>query len=101
MVGIFWTWNPVWYVLIFILIAIWLPIFLYRKSWKRKGEWKKQIVFAIAGFLVAVTMEGFGITMDAWHYTGGDWPAVLFIFYFFGGFTGFQIYKIIDERLRK
>lgn len=53
------------------------------------------------GFFVPSTMDFLGVTLNAWHYTDGDWPAILFVFYFFSGFTAFQLYKLIDERWPK
>ena len=101
MVGVVWTWNPWWYFQVAIGIFIWLLLFLYRKSWKRKGEINEQILFGFLSLGVNLFSDTVAVFTNLWHYSDGDWPVVLWALMFIVGISGFQIFKFIDERWRK
>jgi uncharacterized protein involved in response to NO len=101
MTGIVWTWSPWWYFQIALAFFIWLPLFVYRKSWKRKGEIREQLLFGFLAFGITFFSDVSAIFTNLWHYSDGDWPAILLFLMFFVGVGGFQIFKFIDERWNK
>lgn len=98
MVGVYWTWNPWWYFQIALGFFIWLSLFIYRKSWKRKGEIREQLLFGFLTLGIIAFSDVIAILTNLWHYVDGDWPAILWLLMFFAGVSGFQLFKFIDER---
>jgi hypothetical protein len=96
-----WMWSPWWYFGIAIGFFVWLPLFLQRKSWKRKGEITEQIFFGFFSLGVSFIHEMVAISNNLWHYSGGDWPVILWVAYFLVGAAGFQFIKFVDERWKR
>jgi len=101
MIGIYWNWSPWWYLQIAIGLFIWLPLFLFRKSWKKKNEISEQIFFGFVVLGINLLSDTLAIFTNIWHYTSGDWPALLWVLMFLAGLTAFQLFKFIDERWGK
>jgi hypothetical protein len=101
MVGIVWTWSPWWYFQLAIGFGFWLPLFIYRKSWERRGEIKEQLLFGFLVLGLTAFSDVVAIFTNLWHYSGGDWPSILWLLMFSVGLGGFQIFKFIDERWPK
>lgn len=87
-----------WYILLSITLAIFIGLFVYRKSYA-KNEIKQQLVFAVIVFALSVVSELIGAG-NLWNYTEGNWPAVLWVVYFFGGLAGYQVAKLVAERVK-
>jgi ABC-type Mn2+/Zn2+ transport system permease subunit len=98
MVGVYLTSSPWWYFQFAIGIFIWLSLFIYRKSWKRKNEISEQLFFGFLSLGVNLLSDTVAIFTDLWHYSGGDWPIVLWPLMFLAGVSAFQLFKFIDER---
>jgi uncharacterized protein involved in response to NO len=98
MVGIVWTWSLWWYLQIVLAFIIWLPLFIYRKSWKRKNEIAEQLLFGFLTLGITLFSDVLAIFTNLWHYSDGDWPAILLSLMFMVGVSGFQLFKFIDER---
>lgn len=98
MVGVYWTWNPWWYFQLALGLFVWLSLFLYRKSWKRKNEIKGQIIFGFVSLGMNLLSDTVGVLSNLWHYAGGDWPAIIWPLMFIVGVAAFQLFKFVDER---
>jgi uncharacterized protein involved in response to NO len=98
MVGMYLSWSPWWYFQIALGLFIWLPLFIYRKSWKRKNEISEQLLFGFLSLGVNLLSDTVAVFTDLWHYSDGDWPVILWLLMFFVGMSGFQVVKFIDER---
>lgn len=98
MVGVVWTWSPWWYFQLAFGFFLWLTFFLYRKSWKRKGEIKEQLLLGFLALGATFFSDVVAIFTNLWHYSDGDWPAILWLLMFMVGPSGFQLFKFIDER---
>jgi len=98
MVGMYLSWSPWWYFQIALSFFVWLFLFVYRKSWKRKHEISEQIFFGFLSLGLNLLSDTVAIFTDIWHYSGGDWPAILWLIMFFVGMGGFQLVKFFDER---
>lgn len=98
MVGVYWIWTPWWYFQLALGLFVWLSLFLYRKSWKRKNEIKGQIIFGFVSLGMNLLSDTVGVLSNSWHYTDGDWPAIIWPLMFIVGVAAFQLFKFIDER---
>lgn len=94
------TFNPSWFVLLAIGMTIFVALFVYRKSYAKKYEIKQQIVFTVIVVLLSLLTELLGVSMNLWNYTDGNWPAILWIIYFFSGMAGYQVIKFVTEKVR-
>lgn len=89
-----------WLLVLLIPLTIFAVIFVYRKSYRKTLEIKQQLVIAVIVLGVSVITEYTGVTFDLWHYTGGDWPVILWLVYLTGSCAGYQLVKLITEKVR-
>ena len=93
------TFNNGWYMLLGIMAVMFIAIFLYRKNHAKKTETKAQLVAAAIALGFAVIFEIIGVGTNLWHYTEGDWPVILWVVYMAVGFTGYQVIKLVSEKV--
>jgi len=91
--------NPIWFILLAIAVVIFIGLFFSRRSYAKKSEIKQQLVFAVIVFAFSAVSELIGAG-TLWNYTEGNWPAILWVLYFFGGLAGFQLVKFVTEKVR-
>ncbi len=94
------SFSPDWFVFLAIIIALFIVLFAYRKSYSKKSETKQQLVFGAVTVLLSAAIEFIGVGMNLWNYSGGNWPIILWVVYFFSGLLGYQIVKFITEQVR-
>lgn len=98
--NIYLSFSPSWLAILAVIAAIFLALFVYRKSYSKKYEIKQQFVFAIISVLFSLGIEILAVGMNLWNYTGGNWPVILWVTYFFSGLMAFQIVKFITEKVK-
>lgn len=98
--NIYLSFSPSWFAILAVLFAIFFALFVYRKSYSKKSEIKQQLVLGIISVLFSLVMEILGVGMNLWNYTGGNWPVILWVAYFFSGLMWFQIIRLIQEKVK-
>ena len=98
--NIYLSFSPGWLAVLAVLVAIFFALFVYRKSYSKKSEVKQQLVFCIITVLFSAGIEILAVGMNLWNYTGGNWPVILWVTYFFSSLMAFQIVKFITEKVK-
>ncbi|MBS3055420.1 MAG: hypothetical protein J4452_02945 [Candidatus Aenigmarchaeota archaeon] len=88
-----------WIYLFLYPAVLWIILLVYRKSYKKVGEIKKQMVFGIVSVLLGSMGDFIGTNLNLWHFPDGDLPAIIVIVYFFVGMGAYNIVKLIDEKI--
>lgn len=89
---------PGWLIQITIIYSTYLTLFLIRKGYLNKNEFKKQILVGLLLLLLAFIGEFVGINLHLWTYIPFNWPITVWIGYFGIGLIAYQLTKLIDER---
>ncbi|MBI2971952.1 MAG: hypothetical protein HYY37_06030 [Candidatus Aenigmarchaeota archaeon] len=97
---IYTTFSANWFALLAIPLALFAVIFLYRASYRKKNETRQNVVFAASALALAALIEYVGITLNLWHYVDGDWPIILWLIYAMSGLAGYQMAKLVTEKIR-
>ena len=100
MVGLYWTFNSNWYVILAIPFVIWAAILIYRKGYKNSKEIRIQAGIGIVGMVLGMATEYIAVNMNVWHYTDGDWPITVWFMYLLVAFSGYQIIKLLEDRIK-
>jgi hypothetical protein len=90
------SFNSTWYVLFFAFLMSWAAILAIRRKSHGKREVKEQVVLAFCGLFALGLMEFFAVSTNLWHYTPGDWPAMLWPTYFVAILFGYQLLKSVE-----
>lgn len=98
--NIYFSFGVGWYPVIGVMIIFWLIIFLYRKGYRNRKEIKQQIIVSMIGVALAFCLEYMAVSNGIWHYSTGDWPIILWPFYFVIGIAGYQLVKLAQEYIR-
>jgi hypothetical protein len=98
--GITFSYNSGWYIILFGFIIAWIALLLRRKSFGKK-EIKEQILTGVGGMTACILMELFAIYSGLWLYTTGNWPAILWPTYFSAILFGYQLLRSIESFLHK
>ncbi len=91
--GIYFTTEPAWYLIIVILVSIWLVLMYYRKEYRMRT----QVIIACIATLLAFGAENLAVFYGIWEYAGGNWPFTLWIVYFVSTMMLYQMAKLADE----
>ena len=86
-----------WIYLFLFIFGQWIFFFLYRKSYKIKGDLKKQFAVGIYVLVAGSMGDVIGTSLGLWHFPDGDVPAIIILIYFFAGLAGYNLIKLIDK----
>ncbi len=98
--NIYFSFGEGWYLVLGTLVCVWLLIIIYRKGYRNRKEIKQQIIVSMIGIGLAFGMEYMAVSKGIWHYFPGDWPIILWPFYFLVGIAGYQLVKLAQEHIR-
>jgi len=99
MIGLNFTTSFNWIYLFLFIFAQWIIIFIYRKSYKIKGELKRQFAVGLYVLIAGSVGDVIGTSLNLWHFPDGDVPAIIMLIYFFAGLCGYNLIKLIDKHM--
>lgn len=88
-----------WIAITVYAVAMWIALFLYRKNYKIKIELKRQVISGLVTSVIASLGDVIGTSLNLWHFPDGDVPVIIILVYFFVGMFGYNVVKIIDEKV--
>jgi len=91
--------NSSWYVLFFGFFIAWALLFFLRRKGQAKREAKEQVFLGLSGMFAMGLMEFFAVSTNLWHYTTGDWPAILWPTYLAAILFGYHLLRSIESLL--
>lgn len=93
--------SSAWYMLFFAFLLSWAAMLVVRRKNQSRKEVTEQVFLAFSGLLALGLMEFFAVSTNLWHYTPGDWPAILWPTYFAAILFGYQLLRSIEGFVRR
>ena len=86
-----------WFIQLVIIFGTYIVLLLVRKGYKKKQEFKNQLVVGLLLLFLSFIGEVIGINLKLWTYFPNNWPITVWVGYFGIGLIAYQLVKLVDE----